>query len=31
MEGPTSTQKEETTNEGELYGEHEQIKYSNPL
>jgi hypothetical protein len=31
MEGPKSTQKEETTNEGGFQGEHEQIKYSNPL
>jgi hypothetical protein len=31
MEGPMSTQKEETTNESGLHGEHEQIKYSNPL
>ncbi len=31
MEGPKFIQKEETTNEGGLQGEHEQIKYSNPL
>ncbi len=31
MEGFKSTQKKETTNEGGFQGEHEQIKYSNPL
>jgi hypothetical protein len=31
MEGSKSKQKEKITNEGGPQGEHEQIKYSNPL
>jgi len=31
MEGSKSKQKEKITNEGGSQGEHEQIKYSNPL
>ncbi len=31
MEGSKSRQKEKITNEGKLQGEHEQVKYLNPL